>query len=285
MLSTKEIATLLNQSEGYLYNLASRMPRLVHKSKRKKKSGGFRNITSPDKELKQILRLINEKVFEQFHLHQFLFLQPGRSHIKMLSQFVGMKFLITADIDDFYPSIYPKMMMSTLKKLGFDDSAAKLLTRLTTMDFVLPQGFPTSPKIAALTLNPVLIRLAGLAQKEKFLVGLYADNLVIGSSFGPQRFHNLFVKIFRQQGFLLDEFKVYCDCSPREVMGIRINSRLEVEPSYIKNVVQEIETLKQETNKKGSTGILKSIKGKIRYIEYVNSMQAAILKKMIIGLT
>ena len=261
------------------------MHRLVHRRKKPKRNGGYRFITSPNNELKNVLSLINKKVLGQFILHDFLFLQPGRNHIKMLSQFRNAKFLLTADVDNFYPSIYPVMVTKTLLNLGFDNSSAKLLTRLMTSHFELPQGFPTSPKIAALSLNPVLLRLDGLAHKERFLIGLYADNLVIGTLYTPQRFHNLFVKIFRQSGFLLEEFKFYCDNSPKEVMGIRINSKLEVEPLYIKNVKLEIETFKQKIIQKGSTDILKSIKGKIRYIEYVNPMQASVLKKMITGLT
>jgi hypothetical protein len=268
-------------SKGYLYNLASRMPQMVHRRKKAKKQGGFRVITSPNSELKDVLRLINEKVLGQFTLHNFLFLQPGCNHIKMLSQFRGVRFVITADVDDFYPSIYPAMVTKTLLNLGFDNPSAKLLTRLMTSYFELPQGFPTSPIIAALSLNPVLLRLDGLAHKEKFLIGLYADNLVIGTSYTPQRFHNLFVKIFKQSGFLLEEFKVYCDNSPREVMGIRIGTKLEVEPSYIKSVTLAIESFIQEVDKEKSNNILKSIKGKISYIDHVNSQQAASLKKMI----
>jgi hypothetical protein len=196
----------------------------------------------------------------------------------MLSQFTNSKFLITADIDDFYPTIYPAKVMNTLIGLNFDDSAAKLITRLTTFDSELPQGFPTSPKIAALALNTVIIRLAGLSKKETFRIGLYADNLVIGSNYSPERFQKIIVKIFRQNGFLLDEFQVYNKGSIREAMGIRINSKLEVVQSYIDTVKEEIIAFKNNPDQIHS---FKSIKGKIDYIENVNPQQAISLRKMI----
>jgi hypothetical protein len=276
MLSIKEITLLLNQSEDYLYNLSSRIRLLVHKTKKTKKNGGFRDITSPNEELKNILRLINTKIFGQFTLHKFLFLKPGFNHIKMLSQFSKSKFFIAADIDDFYPTIHPAMVAKTLTGLNIDPLAVNLLTRLITFDFELPQGFPTSPKIAALTLNPVITRLDGLAGKEAFRIGLYADNLVIGSDFNPKGFQRLFVKIFRQHGFLLDEFEVYNDKSPREIMGIGVYPKLEVNKNYVNTVKQEIADYK-----KGLKGSYKSIKGKIDYIAYVNLQQAADLKRMI----
>jgi hypothetical protein len=278
MISIQEIAKRINKREEYLSFVARNLFNMVHKSKKAKKNGGFRDITSPNEELKNLLRLINKHIFGQFNLHKFFFLQPGCNHIRMLSQFTNSKFIITADIDDFYPTIHPAKVTKTLVDLNFDDNAAKLITRLTTFDSKLPQGFPTSPKIAALALNTVIIRLDGLSRKETFRIGLYADNLVIGSNYNPERFQKLIIKIFRQNGFLLDEFQVYNKGSVREAMGIRINSKLEVVQSYIDAVKEEIIVFKNNPDQMHS---FKSIKGKIDYIANVNTRQAVILKKMI----
>jgi hypothetical protein len=276
MISTWEIANCLNKREEYLSFVARNLPCMVHKRKKAKKNGGYRDITCPNEELKSLLRQINKMILSQFTLHKFLFLQPGCNHIKMLSQFSGSKFLIAADIDDFYPTIHPAMVAKTLTGLNFDNPTVKLITRIITFDFELPQGFPTSPKIAALTLNPVIIRLDGLAGKEAFRIGLYADNLVIGSDFNPERFQRLFVKIFRQNGFLLDEFEVFNNKSPRELMGIEVYPKLKVNQRYVEAVKHEIVEYKKDLK-----GSYKSIKGKIDYIAYVNPQQAADLKRMV----
>jgi hypothetical protein len=276
MISIQEITNRLNKREEYLSFVARNLSCMVKKRKKAKKSGGYRDITCPNEELKDLLRKINKLILSQFTLHKFLFLQPGCNHIKMLSQFSKSKFLIAADIDDFYPTIYPAMVTKMLTGLNFDNPAAKLITRIITFDFELPQGFPTSPKIAALTLNPVIIRLDGLAGKEAFRVGLYADNLVIGSNFNPEGFQRLFVKIFRQHGFLLDEFEVYNNKSPREIMGICVHPKLKVNQCYVDTVKHEIVDYQRSLR-----GNYKSIKGKIDYIAYVNPQQAADLKRML----
>jgi ribosomal protein S8 len=126
--------------------------------------------------------------------------------------------------------------------------------------------------MSAIVLRPVLIRLDGLSKNINIIFGLFADNLVIGSDYNPSKFKNLILKIFRQNGFKLDDFNVMTLKDKKEIMGIIIDHGLKVKESYVKEL--RVTIGKMESESKMNSYQLKSLKGKINHIKQVNQIQA-----------
>lgn len=273
-----DVARLSRSEERTLIGVASSIGKSVRVTKKPKRSGGYRKITAPNESLKKFLRTLDKKVLSEVTIHNRIYLRPGSSHARLALDHLGHHFLLTADIDDFFPSVTPSMVQNQLEREGFGKEAAGLLTRLTTLDHELPQGFPTSSRIAAIVLRPVMDRLERLAFAHKMLVGVYADNLVVSSNSDFSRFHNLLARIFRQSGFKLEKFCYMFGSARKEIMGLVLaKNGLEVLSEYIEQLEKELRNLGMGRNS-AETHALRSLRGKINYVDSINKSQGNRLK-------
>lgn len=274
-----ELAQCLDLTENELCHFLYRTNLYIRKRKKAKPNGEHRIITEPIGKFKSILKVLDKKILRSVELHRLFFHKPKSSYLQMIRLHSKSRYILTADIDDFYPSVIPFQVTKSLVSLGINQNVAKLITRLTTLNFQLPQGFPTSPYLAAIILDPVLRRLEGLVKAQKFKVGLYADNLAISIDFDLIKFKNLITKIFKQNGFRLDKFQLMSKQDCQEIMNVIIlrNNKLSVKKNYRDNLRKEIFMLSKnwgKLDKYSTTATLKSIKGKIGYISQVNYLQA-----------
>ncbi len=236
-----------------------------------KPKGDYRKITKPSKRLKLILRRLNDEIFKKIPLHPLLFHQPGKSHIDLIKKHIGKGYILTADIDDFYPSVHINKLKESLKSVGFSDKILKTLTRITTVDYSLPQGFPTSPYLAAIILEPVISRLDGLSKKTNLTIGLYADNLAVSSTYNPQYFKRLLIKIFKQNSLSLGKFEIMTHDDQQVIMNVIVQGKIiKVKTSYIETIKKELNDLSLKPPK----GNMRSTMGKIRYVYQINKEQA-----------
>jgi retron-type reverse transcriptase len=81
------------------------------------------------------------------------------------------------DIVDFFGSTSAGRIRRLFRVLGWDPETAALLTRLTTDGDALPQGAPTSPRLANLVNVRLDARLARLGQTLGVAYTRYADDL------------------------------------------------------------------------------------------------------------
>jgi RNA-directed DNA polymerase len=59
---------------------------------------------------------------------------------------------VTVDVKRFFDNVDHRSVFRTLREIGYSTEAARLLTKLTTRNGLLPQGAPTSGVIANLVL-------------------------------------------------------------------------------------------------------------------------------------
>ena len=81
------------------------------------------------------------------------------------------------DVADFFPSTSSRRVGAFYRRIGWDDEAAALLTRLTCHDGGLPQGAPTSPRLSNLVNRGLDDLLATLAKRRGMRYSRYADDL------------------------------------------------------------------------------------------------------------
>jgi RNA-directed DNA polymerase len=143
-----------------------------------KPSGGFRDISHPTGFLRAIQKWILRHILDKLRTTPSCYGFSRGSSLRLhAAQHVGAGAVLSLDLRDFFPSISLARIRRVFRASGFDSFGAFLLARLCTFRGVLPQGAPSSPKLANLACFRMDRRLAGLAAKRDFVYTRYADDL------------------------------------------------------------------------------------------------------------
>jgi RNA-directed DNA polymerase len=143
-----------------------------------KRSGGERTLRVPDDATKAIQRQLLHRVLNRVPVHAAAHgFEPGRSILTNAEPHAGRPLVIRMDIVDFFSSTGERRIRRLFRVLGWDAQTAALLTRLTTDAGSLPQGAPTSPRLANLVNVRLDARLAALANARTATYTRYADDL------------------------------------------------------------------------------------------------------------
>ena len=139
-------------------------------------------IEAPDSELKATQRWLLDNWLYQLaptgFAHGFV---PGRSILTNAAEHVGRRWVVTADIRDFFPSITAPRIDRCLAELELDDEDRCAVVQLVTRRGRLPQGAPTSPPLANLVAGSLDLRLAGLAESRGWTYTRYADDMTFSA--------------------------------------------------------------------------------------------------------
>jgi len=146
----------------------------------KKRSGGTREIRAPISALK----ILQEKLCYILQLiyrvrrpvHGFAI---GRSIVSNASPHVGKSFVLSVDIEDFFPSINFGRVRGMFMAAPYDvpERAATVLAQLCCYDNQLPQGAPTSPVVSNMVCGKLDSELHRLARRNRCVYTRYADDL------------------------------------------------------------------------------------------------------------
>ena len=151
-----------------------------------KRSGGIRTITAPDPGTKATQRRILRRLLARLPAHDTAHgFERGRSIVTNASAHPSPAVLVKLDIEDFFGATRTARIRRYWRVLGWDRECARILTRLTTWEGGLPQGAPTSPRLANLVNVRLDARLAGLAAVHGATYTRYADDLTF--SFAADR--------------------------------------------------------------------------------------------------
>lgn len=173
-----------------------------------KRSGGERVLRVPDAPTKAIQRSLLHSVLDRVPIHPAAHgFERGRSILTNAGPHTGQAIVIRMDLVDFFDSTSEGRVRRMYRVLGWDPETAALLTRLTTDDGSLPQGAPTSPRLANLVNVRLDARLARLAEALGARYTRYADDLTFSFA---EADHGAVAdllaatkKIVHQQGYVL----------------------------------------------------------------------------------
>lgn len=163
-----------------------------------KRDGGLRLISAPKRQLKAAQRWIARNVTEHLPVHAAAHgFVPGRSTVTNASVHAGAAVVVKLDLKDFYPTITQPRVKGLLRKAGYGEQVATVLSMLCTEaprevlelrgrtvhvaigPRSLPQGAPTSPSITNALCLRLDRRMHGLAVKLGFRYSRYADDLTL----------------------------------------------------------------------------------------------------------
>ena len=275
----QQLARITGETVRELQFLANSMDRNVSVVLEPKKQGGLRKICKPSFRLKNLQRSINQNILQVVPLPTFLHgAVKGKSTKAFAQEHIGMPFVLTVDIKDFYPSIHYSRIFVIFCETGCSNTIARLLTKLCTFDGCLAQGFPTSSSLANLTLAKMAHRFDGIEKQHKIKIGSFQDDLIISGGYRIPRLFSLFKKVLQQEGFLLhlgEKKKEMSRDGRQETVGYVINHKVNVPKEYYRNLRKTIHLCKVKGIEvvAGEVPVEKfrrSLIGRIQYVAGVN---------------
>ncbi len=144
----------------------------------KRSGNGRRLIHAPNKNLRDLQRLIYLRLIKQLPVHDAATgFVPHRSIVDNARRHVGKDVVINIDLKDFFPSIKSAQVQAYWLYVGWDKRSAAILTNICCHNGELPQGAPTSPGLSNAVNMLLDARLDALAKAFKGEYTRYADDM------------------------------------------------------------------------------------------------------------
>ena len=192
----------------------------------KKNNAGYRKLSIPKQELRDIQRCVLDKIFADIKLPSCAYgFSSGKSIIENAKYHSKSDYLLNLDIKDFFPSVHFERVMQIFRDLGFNDSISEILCILTTYNHELPQGAPTSPLLASLALSNLDKRLTKLAETNHVLYSRYFDDISFSGGKRILALEETIKRIVRSENYKVNTKRyLYGKGEVKEINGISISS-------------------------------------------------------------
>lgn len=154
----------------------------------RKRSGGYRMISAPDKDLQAIQSTIYSRILSSVTIVHpaAVGFRCGRSVVDNAAPHLGKRYVLKMDIHDFFGSIRSPRVRQTFKKIGYPENVSKVLGALCCLHRHLPQGAPTSPALRNIVGYEMDRKLAALAAEYGLTYTRYADDLTFSGDVFPK---------------------------------------------------------------------------------------------------
>jgi len=241
LINLGRIARLMQMDRQGFITTADRA-RSMYSRQSRRVGSKKRVIDAPYPELKAIQRKLHDRVLHTIPCANAVYGVAGKGVIKNAQQHLKQPFMAVLDIADCFPSITVAMIREALYRAGFDEVAARHITRLVTLRGRLPQGPPSSPAIMNIVLAELDSELEQAAIAEGCVYTRYVDDLCVS---GDHDLSALLVRargIIRHNGFRTNKRKTRC-WGPREphtVTKILVASSLSPTQEYLNALKHEL---------------------------------------------
>lgn len=201
-----------------------------------------------------VLKIINRKINRML---QGIKLPPeifggvrGKSVKDNASLHLNSKYLDKLDIKNFFPSLRPRMIKELFMRLGCSAKVARMLTRLTTVDGVVPQGFPTSTMLANLYIAVFCHDVIKKNTGDKYTISYWVDDIAISSK-TPTAYKDI-----KEIGRLLEKRKLILNRAKtkrkgprqyREITGVAINGKIGISKTKYYNLERDMFLLRRHS--------------------------------------
>ncbi|MDE0475288.1 MAG: reverse transcriptase family protein [Gammaproteobacteria bacterium] len=235
-ITTRRLAELTKTTENRLRALAKHPAAHYRRQPHCGRNGKRRILMIPSPELRRVQRCLLRDLLDRLKPHPSAACVRDRGTVWMMHRHKRHPFLLSLDIQDFFPSVSRSRVSEGLARLGLGD--AKLLSSLLTVNGELPQGAPTSVAIGDIALFPLDNRIGGLARAEGLVYSRYIDDLIIsGGSRIRDRFQKVIVRFAEEEGWRLNEKGGLVGPGERRlVLGAIVNVEPKVSQRYFSDV-------------------------------------------------
>ena len=201
--SVSELASLLEVSVSRLYSIAESAADYYGKKIEPKKSGGTRTLFPPRFPLKGIQQKLHKIISSRTDPYSSShFGIKRRSNVTNAKRHLRSREGLTCDLKSFFPSIRPERVVKALvDEQGCGPEVARIMTKLVTYKFQLPQGAPTSSDIANIVTMKLQRRLNGLAKRYNLKFTIYADDITFSGTRVHDGMFRRVIEIVKSEGF------------------------------------------------------------------------------------
>lgn len=219
ILTLKHLANLSGVPYVFLRKVVSREEVDPYRSFRLKKRPlpnepvRFRRITIPHPTLKRVQSWIASKVLAEGQVHDAsVAFSTGNTLLKATKPHCGAQWLIKIDVKSFFESVTERQAYNAIRRLGYQPlvafEIARICTRVGSTEYRsklpkwvskknkwstdndyyypllghLPQGAPSSPMLANLSVVPLDKLVQNIADKYGLTYTRYADDLALSST-------------------------------------------------------------------------------------------------------
>jgi len=242
--NAEELASLLATEKKHIEWVLSHLNALYYRKDRPKPNGTKRTLWIPRPPLRPLQDMIQKEILAKVPFPTCV--QGGvskRSIITNARYHVGKPVLSTMDIKNCFPSITVEKVRRVFEELGFSGDALSIVTKLTTWEFQLPQGPPTSPAIANLALANLDRRQMGVAKQHGFTYTRFVDDISASGGRRLRKVRNLQERIIRDEGFSIKPLKdgqrklMYREQDRQEVTGLVLNQKINLAREKRKEII------------------------------------------------
>ena len=179
-------------------------------------------------------------------------------------------FIFTTDLKSFFPSISHKQVFQMFLREGCTPAIARILTKLTTHKYQVPQGIPTSTLIANLVFKPIGMEIDQLAKEHHIKFSMFVDDITLSSKVDFKNLVPQFLAIIKKSGFRISHKKTHYQTKNPIITGVICqNNRLLAPLGYKKKIAilsKQLSTHESIKNK------LQGIKAYLSIIEKSSSL-------------
>lgn len=242
--------------------------------------GKWRHIDNPVGELKRYQSRIQERIFQHFVFPETMIgAVPGRSIRDNAKLHLDQPMVVTLDLRNCFPRTSDAEVYRVFKEvLGCSAEISSLLTKLTTFQHRLPQGAPTSPAIANLSLLGLHGELTALAEAHGLNCSFYVDDIVFSGARALEVIEPAILEIQRHSHSVRRrKIRRMPNSTKQMVTGVVVNRGVSVEKGRRRALRSRV----FEISRDGAVAeqALQSILGEVGWIHWLNSAQGETIKR------
>ena len=197
-----------------------------------------RQLNSTKIELKRILKRILTLLMSHVEIPPYAFGGvPKKDNIKNAKYHQGNKYIFTTDLRSFFPSISHNSVFEVYCNNGYSPTVARILTKLTTYKYQLPQGVPTSTLLALLAFKPTGDKLYDYASQHNLKFSIFVDDITISSNVDFKHLVPDILDIIVSAGYKISHNKTHYSTKNPIITGIKCqNNRIKLPQSTYKRM-------------------------------------------------
>lgn len=282
LVSIRRLEQLLGRSRDDIQRVASQAGRYYRPFDiRREGTRKWRHIDNPIGELKVLQQKIQKRILATISLPDtMLGGVSGKSIRDNAITHKAPRMLVTMDLCNCFPRTTHTAVFSAYRRtLGCSTEIAALLTQLTTFQNRLPQGAPTSTIVANLTLLPMHDEIGCVAKALGLNWTFYVDDIALSGDRACEAIEPV-IRIIPKYGHSAAHHKTrkMPNNGPQKLTGTLVNRKVSADKTKRRAVANRIFEL--ASNRIITDHEIRSIRGQIAQITWLNPMQGMALKRL-----
>jgi RNA-directed DNA polymerase len=268
-----DLSQLLGVSEKHLIYLSLNIADNIRISSKPKPNNPSetRIIAAPSDKLKAVQRNIKDYILNEYSYKSYCYGLGGTTLKQHALVHAGKKTMVQFDLRDFYPSIsHESVYKMWVEKFQYTPELARILTKLTTYNGCLQQGYPTSSHIAAIASEEFTSSLNKYCKENSMKFSQYIDDLNISGKHIDQRaIFKLIIPLARKYNFSIKKAKTKVNnkTMAKTITGVSLNGQKTRATRQIRQrAIRALKHLSKNPEDQFSKRRVKGYKGYLKHI-------------------